>query len=155
MTTNYQWFNKKFNQLTTNQLYDILKLRVDVFVVEQCCYYPELDNLDRDNQTQHIFCYQGDNIAAYLRVLAKGVSYQEYASLGRVAVAKKARGANLGHLLIEKGLEHCLQQWPSQAIKISAQQHLEAFYQQHGFKTVSAMYLEDNIPHIAMLKAAE
>lgn len=152
MTVNLQWYNKTFQQLSNDQLYDILKLRVDIFVVEQCCYYPELDNLDRDSETHHIFCYQNNNIIAYLRVLAKGLSYDKYPSIGRVAVAKQARGSGLGHLLIRKGLEDCQQRWPTQTIKISAQQHLEQYYQQHGFITASAMYLEDNIPHIAMLK---
>ena len=67
------WHVKTFSQLTTNELYDVLKLRIDVFVVEQCCYYPDLDELDRHPQTIHLFCYQDNKIAAYLRVLAKGV----------------------------------------------------------------------------------
>jgi len=152
MIANLQWYNKTFTELSNEQLYDILKLRVDIFVVEQCCYYPELDNLDRDKDTHHIFCYQGNEIIAYLRVLAKGVSYENYPSIGRVAIVKKARGSGLGHLLIDRGIADCHQRWPTQVIKISAQQHLEKYYQQHEFQTASAMYLEDNIPHIAMLR---
>jgi ElaA protein len=153
MTTIQQskWQNKTFNSLTTHELYDILKLRVDIFVVEQTCYYPELDDHDRHSETRHLFCYQNGNIQAYLRVLPKGLTYDDHISIGRVAIAKSARGTGLGHQLMQQGLSICQQCFPNQAIKISAQQHLEKFYQQHGFTTASAMYLEDDIPHIAML----
>jgi ElaA protein len=144
------WQNKAFNELTTNELYDILKLRVDIFVVEQTCYYPELDNADRHIDTRHLYLYQANNIQAYLRILPKGLTYDDYVSIGRVAIAEEARGTGLGHQLIEQGIKICQQLYPKQAIKISAQQHLENLYQQHGFVTVSEMYLEDNIPHISM-----
>jgi len=148
------WQNKTFSTLTTNELYDILKLRVDIFVVEQTCYYPELDNHDRHPNTQHIFCYQDNKIQAYLRILPQGLTYDNYVSIGRVAIAKSARGSGLGHKLMTQGIKICQVFYPLQAIKISAQQHLEKFYQHHDFAKVSAMYLEDNIPHIAMLRPA-
>ncbi len=147
-----QWQNKKFSTLTINELYDILKLRVDIFVVEQTCYYPELDNHDRHSETHHLFCYKNGEIQAYLRILPKGLTYDDHISIGRVAIIESARGTGLGHQLMQQGIAICQQQYPEQSIKISAQQHLEKFYQQHGFTTVSAMYLEDNIPHIAMLR---
>lgn len=151
-----QWQTKTFNELTLDQLYDALKLRVDVFVVEQCCYYPDLDGeqnqLDRHPDTLHLLGYQNGMLVAYLRILAQGQSYDDYISIGRVATAKQARGTGLGHELMSEGLEVCQQYFADQDIKISAQEHLKAFYQQHGFKQVSEMYLEDNIPHIAMIK---
>jgi len=146
------WYNKSFNTLTTNELYDILKLRVDIFVVEQTCYYPELDDHDRHSDTRHVYCYHAGIIQGYLRILPKGLTYNDYISIGRVAIAQDARGVGLGHQLIEQGIRICQQLYAGQPIKISAQQHLENFYQQHDFETVSAMYLEDNIPHISMLR---
>jgi len=150
-----QWQTKRFNELSLNQLYDALKLRVDVFVVEQTCYYPDLDSeknqLDRHQETLHLLGYQHSTLVAYLRVLAQGQSYDDYISIGRVATAKDARGSGLGHELMSEGLKLCQKNFANQAIKISAQEHLKEYYQQHGFKQVSDMYLEDNIPHIAMV----
>ncbi|WP_448566234.1 GNAT family N-acetyltransferase [Thalassotalea ganghwensis] len=152
MSTAINWHVKPFSQLTTNELYDLLKLRIDVFVVEQCCYYADLDDLDRHPETLHLFCYQNNIMTAYLRVLAKKVSYPEHIAIGRVITASQARGSGLGHRLMNKALDVCQQYFPDENIKISAQQHLEKFYQHHGFNTISQMYLEDGIPHIAMEK---
>ncbi len=146
------WQIKKFDELSTNELYDFLKLRIDVFVVEQTCFYPDLDDLDRHHETLHLYCYLNDKIAAYLRILAKGQSYDEYPSIGRVIIAPHARGSGLGHELMEKAIEACCHSFPSQDIKISAQEHLEQYYNKHGFTRVSEMYLEDDIPHIAMIR---
>ncbi|MBL4765327.1 MAG: GNAT family N-acetyltransferase [Colwellia sp.] len=151
-----QWQTKHFNELSLDQLYDLLKLRVDVFVVEQRCYYPDLDSeqnqLDRHQKTLHLLGYQGSTLVAYLRILAQGQSYPNYISIGRVATAKSVRGSGLGHELMSAGLKISQQHFANQSIKISAQQHLLKYYQHHGFEQVSAMYLEDNIPHIAMIK---
>ena len=156
MKPNIQWQSKTFNELSVDQLYDLLKLRIDIFVVEQCCYYPDLDGeknqLDRHPETIHLFGYQDNKLVAYLRVLAKGQSYKDYISIGRVVTAKHVRRTGLGHQLILEGLKACHKNFNNQPIKISAQDHLINFYQQHGFKQVSAMYLEDNIPHVAMVK---
>jgi len=157
MTLKTNWQAKHFNELSLNELYDLLKLRIDVFVVEQTCYYPDLDGesnqLDRHPETLHLLGYQDDNLVAYLRILAKGQSYDDYISIGRVAIAKQARGSGLGHELMLEALNLCQQSFSNQAIKISAQEHLIEFYQQHGFEQVSQMYLEDNIPHVAMIKS--
>lgn len=146
------WQAKTFKQLSIDELYEILKLRIDIFVVEQTCFYPDLDNADRDEQSLHLFCYQQGEIAAYLRILAKGQTYQDYPSIGRVVIAPFARGSGLGHELMQQALDVCNRYFPKQHIKISAQEHLEKYYQQHGFNRVSEMYLEDDIPHIAMIK---
>ncbi len=144
------WQVKHFNQLTTDELYDFLKLRIDVFVVEQTCYYPDLDDLDRHCETLHVFKYIDDEIAAYLRILPKGTTYQDFVSIGRVIIAPKFRGQALGHELISLALETTDKAFPKQDIKISAQLYLEKFYQNHGFETCSEMYLEDGIEHIGM-----
>jgi len=152
MTTSTFWLVKKFNQLTTDELYDCLKLRIDVFVVEQTCFYPDLDDLDRHPDTIHLFSYHDNLISSYLRILPAGTSYENYISIGRVIVDEKQRGSGLGHELITEALKQCKVCFPGQPIKISAQEHLEAFYNKHGFKRVTEMYLEDGIPHIGMIK---
>ncbi len=156
MNSKTAWQVKHFNELSLEQFYDFLKLRIDVFVVEQTCYYPDLDGdknqLDRDEATLHVLGYQNDTLVAYLRILAQGQSYDNYVSIGRVAIAEQARGTGLGHELMTEALDLCQQNFPNQDIKISAQEHLKKFYQQHDFKQVSEMYLEDGIPHIAMIK---
>ncbi|MBA6380150.1 MULTISPECIES: GNAT family N-acetyltransferase [unclassified Colwellia] len=146
------WQVKHFKALNIDELYEILKLRIDVFVVEQTCFYADIDDIDRHEDTVHLFCYLEGKIAGYLRILAKGQSYRDYIAIGRVIVASHARGTGLGHQLMAEALIVCQQYFPDQQIKISAQEHLESFYGNHGFERVSAMYLEDDIPHIAMLK---
>ena len=145
------WIIKSFEQLSTNELYDFLKLRIDVFVVEQTCYYPDIDEVDRHPQTLHIFGYKDEQIVGYLRILPKGTTYPQYNSIGRVIVADSERGTGLGHDLIKTGVNACLAHFNEREIKISAQEHLAKFYQRHGFKQVTEMYLEDDIPHVGML----
>jgi len=144
------WQIKSFNQLTTEELYDILKLRVDVFVVEQECFYPELDDLDRHSETRHVFLYQQGKISTYLRILPVGTTYPEHCSIGRVVIAEAYRGKGLAHKLIELGINTCKDVFSGCKIKISAQEHLSSFYQMHQFNICSEMYLEDGIPHISM-----
>ena len=156
MMTRTIWQTKHFSDLSLNQLYDVLKLRVDVFVVEQTCFYPDLDGdkdlLDRHPQTLHLLGYQAEQLVAYLRILPKGQNYPNNVSIGRVVTAPQARGGGLGHELMTQGVALCQQRFPNEIIKISAQQHLKAYYQKHGFTQVSEMYLEDDIPHIAMIR---
>lgn len=150
------WQTKGFEELSLNQLYDVLKLRVDIFVVEQTCFYPDLDGeknqLDRHPQTLHLLGYQAEQLVAYLRILPKGQNYPNNVSIGRVVTATQARGGGLGHKLMTEGLRMCQQYFPNEIIKISAQQHLKSYYHKHGFTQVSEMYLEDDIPHIAMIR---
>ena len=156
---NTTWQCKNFSNLSVEQLYELLKLRVDVFVVEQTCYYPDLDSdknkLDRHPKTVHLLGYQKDELVAYLRILPRDESYQDKISIGRVAIAETARGKGLGNELMVEALRLCELNFPNESIKISAQQHLKSYYQQHGFEQVSEMYLEDGIPHIAMERAAD
>lgn len=146
MTT---WQCIPFNELTTQQLYQLLKLRVDVFVVEQTCPYPELDDKDHQTGVQHLMGFSGDELIACARLLPAGTSY-DHISIGRVATKLSARGNGLGHQLLKQALTECEKLWPNQTIDIGAQEHLKSFYQEHGFTQISEMYLEDDIPHIDM-----
>ncbi len=146
MTT---WKSVPFAQLTNHELYQLLKLRVDVFVVEQTCPYPELDDNDTLEGVYHLLGYQEQQLVACARLLPQGVTYPSV-SIGRVATKKSARGNGLGHKLLKQALLECDKYWPNQCLEIGAQQHLFAFYQQHGFVQTSEMYLEDDIPHIDM-----
>jgi ElaA protein len=145
------WQCKTFSSLTTNELYDILSLRVEVFVVEQTCYYQDLDGRDKHPETLHLCCYQNNELVGYLRILAPNVSYEGYASLGRVVTSDKARGQGLGHQLVERALPLVKEYFAGFDCKISAQSHLTAYYEKHGFYTVGDEYLEDDIPHISMI----
>lgn len=149
---NIVWKLVTFEQLTTTELYLLLQLRVEVFVVEQSCFYQDLDGKDREAQTLHLLAYLGSELVAYARLLAPGVSYVDFASIGRVIVAPQARGHQLGNRLMARAVAACEKYWPQRAIKISAQQHLQSFYRRHQFNTVSEPYLEDDIPHVAMLR---
>ncbi|PSU01518.1 GNAT family N-acetyltransferase [Photobacterium gaetbulicola] len=144
-----QWQCLSFDQLTTHQLYDLLKLRCDVFVVEQDCAYPELDDHDRQAGTHHLLGYQGNTLVAYLRLLPAGTTY-DAVSIGRVVTAPVARGKGIGNQLLEQGIAMTEQLWPGETIEIGAQSHLQHYYQRYGFEAYSEEYLEDGIPHIDM-----
>ncbi|OIQ24705.1 GNAT family N-acetyltransferase [uncultured Vibrio sp.] len=150
--TSIDWQTLTFNQLTTVQLYELLKLRVDVFVVEQNCPYPELDNKDIHEGVYHLLGYKNQELVACARLLPQGVSYSDV-SIGRIATSESARGNGLGNELVSEAIQQSLSLWPNQSITIGAQHHLARFYQSHGFVTVSEMYLEDGIPHIDMTLA--
>ncbi|WP_281559544.1 GNAT family N-acetyltransferase [Thalassomonas sp. RHCl1] len=143
------WECLTFSQLTTEQLYQLLKLRVDVFVVEQTCPYPELDDKDRAQDVCHLLGYQDGELIAYARLLPPGISYDNV-SFGRVAIAQSARGQGLGQTLVATILSHCQQLWPNRDIDIGAQEYLLDFYQSFGFTAISDVYLEDDIPHLDM-----
>ncbi|AVQ05820.1 TPA: GNAT family N-acetyltransferase [Xanthomonas vasicola pv. zeae] len=148
------WQHLRFAQLSTTQLYALLRLRTDVFVVEQQCAYPELDGKDTDPAVLHVLG-NADNgeLAAYLRVLPPGLSYSE-PSIGRVVIAAAHRGTGLAHALLREGIRLVQTQWPGSAIQLGAQAHLQAFYAAHGFAPASEQYLEDDIPHLDMLRPA-
>ncbi|NOJ10702.1 GNAT family N-acetyltransferase [Vibrio splendidus] len=143
------WHSIPFSELSTQQLYQLLKLRVDVFVVEQNCPYPELDGKDTLAGVEHLLGYADAELVACARLLPPGTSYDN-TSIGRVATKQSARGDGLGHQLIKEALTRCEALWPNKTIDIGAQQHLENFYASHGFDTISEMYLEDDIPHVDM-----
>jgi len=134
------------------ELYEQLRLRVDVFVVEQVCPYPELDGKDIHGDTLHLALRMADHtLASYLRILAPGVSYAGV-SFGRVVTAKAFRGRGLSRAMIEKAIVLAQENWPGVAVYIGAQEYLRAFYQSHEFEAISEIYIEDNIPHIDMIR---
>ncbi len=147
-----KWQVKKFDQLDTGELYELLKLRVDVFVVEQNCPYPEIDEKDRHEETRHLLGKdQKDRIVAYLRILPKGLSFEQI-SIGRVVVAPDYRDKGISHEMIKTALGTIETVWPGELIKIGAQVYLKNFYEIYGFIPVSNSYLEDGIPHIDMVR---
>ena len=143
------WQYKPFRKLTLDELYDILKLRAKVFVLEQDCPYQDLD--EKDQPALHLMGRSGDGeLMAYARILPAGISYKE-ASIGRIITSRKIRGKGFGKILMEKAKEIVKHEWGAQPIRVSAQAHLSDYYTQFGFKKVSDLYLEDNIPHVEML----
>lgn len=148
---------KPFSELSAKELHDIYQLRIGVFVVEQTCYYQDVDGLDLHPETRHLMFWDGEPskdgiLAGYTRILAPGTSYPEYASIGRIANAQTHRGMGLGHKMVEQSIVAALQYWPDKSIKISAQAHLQGFYGKHQFVTVTGEYLEDGIPHVGMVR---
>ena len=137
-----------FKDLTNNELYDLLQVRVDVFVVEQDCPYPELDN--KDKLCMHYIGIIENKVMATARIVPKGVSYEEL-SIGRVAIHKDYRGMDFGKQMMQDIILYMENKWPGEAIRISAQSHLEQFYNEFGFLPTGKCYLEDGIPHMEML----
>jgi ElaA protein len=141
------WKTKIFNELSTQELYQILRLRSEVFVVEQNCVYQDIDN--KDQKALHLFGILEGEIIAYSRLFKPG-DYFEFSSIGRVVVAEKHRDKNFGHELIDQSIFEINNLFKAQNITISAQLYLKKFYDSHGFVATSETYLEDDIPHIEM-----
>jgi ElaA protein len=141
------WKTKMFNELSTQELYQILRLRSEVFVVEQNCVYQDIDN--KDQKALHLFGLLEGEIIAYSRLFKPG-DYFEFSSIGRVVVAEKHRDKNFGHELIDQSIFEINNLFKVQNITISAQLYLKKFYESHGFVATSETYLEDDIPHIEM-----
>lgn len=142
------WKIKSFEQLNSIELYRILQLRINIFMLEQNCLYPECD--DKDFKAKHLFGMDEYGIVAYARLLPPEISYKD-ASIGRVIVSPNYRGQKLGYKLMEHAIENMYSDFPSVDIRISAQSHLQNFYEKLDFVKVSDEYLEDDIPHIEML----
>lgn len=141
------WQTLVFEELGTRRLYALLRLRQQVFVVEQECAYLDIDNLDL--QAHHMLCERDGQLMAYQRCMAPGLVYPQSA-LGRIVVDPSMRGQRLGHELVQRGIAFNLSRWPDCAICISAQAHLQPFYADLGFMAEGELYLEDNIPHRKM-----
>lgn len=153
METSMQQYHiiKTFNELTVDELYNILRLRNEVFIVEQNCAYQDLD--DKDKLGKHLAYYVNGDLAAYTRLLPAGVSYDDV-SIGRVLTACNYRGMGIGKKLMEASIAGCYQQFGQSPIRISAQLYLLKFYQELGFVEVTEPYDEDGIPHIEMVKVS-
>ncbi|MDB5932020.1 MAG: GCN5-related N-acetyltransferase [Polaromonas sp.] len=145
-----EWSYLAFDQLTTAQLYAVLQLRSEVFVVEQACIFQDLDG--SDDQAMHLVGTLDGAVVAYARCFAAGIKYTQ-ASIGRIVTHPSARGSGAGHALVEKAIACLLRQHGPLPIRIGAQARLEAFYGRHGFKKSGAPYVEDGIPHMEMLRS--
>lgn len=143
-----QWILKKFDDLTAAELYAVMQLRNEVFVVEQNCAYQDAD--DKDLKSFHFMGWDGKTLVAYTRIIPQGVSYAE-ASIGRVVTSPKYRRTGAGRQLMQLSINNTFSQFNCSTIKIGAQLYLKSFYQSLGFIQCSQQYLEDNIPHIEML----
>jgi ElaA protein len=139
-------FVRRFAELSPEELYAILRLRVDVFVVEQRCPYPELDGLDQG--ALHVWLADEDGIAAYLRVLDKGIR-DERASIGRVIAVRRRMG--LGTRILREGIRAAREIFGAEGIYLEAQTYARGLYEKQGFRPVSEEFLEDGIPHIKMV----
>jgi len=143
-----RWQVTGFEGLTNRELYEILRLRQEVFAVEQTSIYVDPDGMDIE--AVHMAAWEVETLMAYQRCLPPGLQERE-STLGRIVVAPAARGRDLGRDLVRRGIEHNLQRWPGINIRIHAQAYLERFYQELGFVTEGDLYDLDGIPHLEMV----
>lgn len=146
---NINWEFKNFSELTLESLYDIMRLRQEVFILEQNCPYLDADG--KDIHSYHLLGYLNSELVAYLRLVMPGISYDEL-SFGRILTSKKIRGNGVGKLLMEEGIKQSKIIFGNIPNRISAQKYLKKFYNEFGFKEIGKEYLEDGIPHIEMIK---
>ncbi|HWB24454.1 MAG TPA: GNAT family N-acetyltransferase [Chitinophagaceae bacterium] len=144
-----EWRCKKFNDLTVEELYAIMRLRNEVFVVEQNCVFQDADN--KDQHCYHLAAWQKNNIAAYARLVPPGIIYAE-PSIGRVITAASFRGTGIGRGLLQQAIVNCTLIFGEKTIKIGAQLYLKKMYESFGFQQLGDIYLEDGIEHIHMLR---
>ena len=148
---NISWNYKLFDELTPRELYAILQLRNEVFVVEQNCVFQDADN--KDQSSYHVMGWLNDQLICYTRLIPAGVSYNE-SSIGRVVISPPKRGKNLGRVLMHQSISILYSLWGKNPIKIGAQLYLKSFYESIGFQQCSNIYIEDGIDHIEMLLQA-
>lgn len=144
-----EFIAKKFEELSLQNLYSILQLRAEVFVVEQECAYQDIDN--KDQYALHILAIEQNEVVAYARCFDSGFYFEE-AAIGRVVINKAFRDKGYGHSLLKAAICAIEENFNTLNIKLSAQQHLTKFYEAHGFSAIGEGYLEDGIPHIGMVK---
>ena len=137
-----------FSALDSQTLFSIMRVRVDVFVVEQACPYPEFDDHDIADTTRHVYLLDGLSVNAYARCYEKDA---QYSAIGRVLVAQSQRSSGLGKQLVNEAIACCKAQWPTRDIYIGAQTYLLNFYRSFGFECVGDEYIEDGIPHQDMI----
>lgn len=145
------WKLKEWEELKPDELHQAYKLRTDVFVVEQGCPYPEVD--DYDPQCKHLFAWKDKELVAYARVCPPETVYPE-ASVGRIVIPVNHRGGGLGKELVNRALEQAALDFPTHNIKLQAQEYLEGFYASFGFETITKSYPDMMVMHVDMLKPA-
>ena len=143
------WVFKKFNELLPEELYAILQLRNEVFVVEQNCIFQDADN--KDQPSLHIMGWRQNNLVAYIRIVPPGISFKE-PSIGRVVTSPQERGQGTGHELMLVSINKVYELYGETDIRIGAQVYLKNYYQSHGFVQTSEVYPEDGIDHIEMTR---
>ncbi len=147
-SANILWSLKSFHNLSSNELYDLLQMRQQVFVVEQTCPYRDLDGIDQ--LSLHLTGRKNNIIVAYSRIIPPGILYPE-PSIGRVASHIEVRGTGIGRELFKRSMDECVKLFGHQPVKITAQSYLKNFYESFGFEMQGESFLEDNIPHIYMI----
>jgi ElaA protein len=140
---------KHFEELSNHELYDMLRLRAEIFVVEQTCIYNDLDGLDKE-ATHLIVKNKTNEIIATSRLLQPGTRFTDF-SIGRVVVKQNMRGTGLGSRMMEAAKKFMMEKWDAKNIKVSAQKYLQKFYEDLGFSVTTKEYLEDGIPHVGMI----
>lgn len=149
MDLKLNWSVKKFTEFNVHELYEVLRLRSEVFVVEQNCVFPDMDN--KDQFCEHLSGCREEVLYAYARIVPPGISY-EFASIGRIVVSQAGRGEKLGKELLHMAIGRIESVYGQVPIRIGAQLYLKAFYESFGFLQTSDVYLEDGINHIEMTR---
>jgi ElaA protein len=147
--TNLRWVTKTFSELTVDELYDVLRLRSEVFIVEQKCIFLDIDNNDR--KAFHTIGFIGDEVVATTRLFDKDIMYDGYQSIGRVVGSPRHRGLGIGKALMQYSISECERLFGKGPIKIGAQLYLKKFYSEQGFEQSGDVYIEDEIEHIPMI----
>ena len=145
------WQDLHHSELSVSALYEVLKLRCEVFVVEQACAYLDVDGDDLVGENRHLLGWRDNQLVAYARILKNEDDFAPVV-IGRVIVSPQVRGEKLGYQLMERAVASCQQYWPQHALYLGAQAHLQPFYAHFGFSPVTEIYDEDGIPHIGMAR---
>ena len=144
------WSFKKFDDLTSHELYSVLQLRNEVFVVEQNGVFQDADNKDQDSH--HLMGWDNETLVAYSRIVPSGIAYDSFPSIGRVVTSPKMRRTGIGKTLMRQSIEELQKLLGKNSIKLGAQLYLKKFYESFGFVQSSEVYIEDGIPHIEMIR---
>jgi ElaA protein len=144
------WSFKKFDNLTSHELYSVLQLRNEVFVVEQNCVFQDAD--DKDQDSHHLMGWDDETLVAYSRIVPSGIAYDSFPSIGRVVTSPKTRRSGIGKILMQQSIEELQKLFGQSSIKLGAQLYLKKFYESFGFVQSSDVYIEDGIPHIEMIR---
>jgi len=144
------WSFKKFEDLTPNELYSVLQLRNEVFVVEQNCVFQDADN--KDQGSHHLMGWHNEMLVAYSRIVPAGIAYDSFPSIGRVVTSPKMRRTGIGKILMQQSIKELQKLLGKAPIKLGAQLYLKKFYESFGFAQSSDVYMEDGIPHIEMIR---
>jgi len=144
------WSFKKFDDLTSHELYSVLQLRNEVFVVEQNCVFQDAD--DKDQDSYHLMGWDNEMLVAYSRIVPPGIAYDSFPSIGRVVTSPKMRRTGIGKTLMQQSIEELQKLLGKSSIKLGAQLYLKKFYESFGFAQSSEVYIEDGIPHIEMIR---